>query len=108
MFSSAVQHILTFATVTFFYPSTEWEMVQPFVCRCAAPVSNHPILLFPASAEDGQECVGVVRGGKFLSAGEVRERGGGHVSPWVAGGAREPNNGQTDGAHLALAVDSQK
>jgi hypothetical protein len=22
---------------TFFYPSTEWEMAQPFACRCGAP-----------------------------------------------------------------------
>lgn len=23
--------------LTFFYPSTEWDMVQPFRCRCSAP-----------------------------------------------------------------------
>ena len=23
--------------LTFFYPSTEWDMVQPFRCTCAAP-----------------------------------------------------------------------
>lgn len=25
-------------TVTFFYPSTEWELDQPFDCRCGARV----------------------------------------------------------------------
>jgi hypothetical protein len=36
--------------LTFFYPSTEWEMDRPFICRCGA-----------------KECVGVVAGAKFLS-----------------------------------------
>jgi hypothetical protein len=37
--------------LTFFYPSTEWAMATPFVCRCGAP-----------------ECVRVVAGAKYLSA----------------------------------------
>jgi hypothetical protein len=37
--------------LTFFYPSTEWDMHHPFVCRCAAP-----------------QCVRVVAGAKYLSA----------------------------------------
>ena len=24
-------------TLTFFYPSTEWQMAQPFICLCGAP-----------------------------------------------------------------------
>ena len=37
--------------VTFFYPSTEWEMVRPFVCLCGAP-----------------GCIRYVAGAKYLSA----------------------------------------
>ncbi len=37
--------------LTFFYPSTEWEMATPFVCRCGAP-----------------QCIRVVAGARFLSA----------------------------------------
>jgi len=36
--------------VTFFYPSTEWEMVRPFVCLCRAP-----------------GCIRYVAGAKYLS-----------------------------------------
>ena len=37
--------------LTFFYPSTEWDMDHPFVCRCGAP-----------------GCVRLVAGAKYLSA----------------------------------------
>jgi hypothetical protein len=36
--------------LTFFYPSTEWEMAQPFICCCKAP-----------------GCLGLVAGAKYLS-----------------------------------------
>jgi len=36
--------------VTFFYPSTEWEMVRPFECLCGAP-----------------NCIHYVAGAKYLS-----------------------------------------
>jgi hypothetical protein len=37
--------------LTFFYPSTEWEMNHPFTCRCGAP-----------------QCIRLVAGAKFLPA----------------------------------------
>lgn len=37
--------------LTFFYPSTEWEMSSPFICLCGAP-----------------NCIHVVAGARFLSA----------------------------------------
>jgi len=37
--------------LTFFYPSTEWEMSAPFVCMCGAP-----------------NCIHVVAGARFLPA----------------------------------------
>lgn len=37
--------------LTFFYPSTEWEMDQPFECRCGA---------------EGGRCKGTIKGAKFL------------------------------------------
>lgn len=36
--------------LTFFYPSTEWEMEQPFICACGS-----------------ERCVGLVAGAKYLS-----------------------------------------
>ncbi len=36
--------------LTYFYPSTEWDMTRPFVCSCPAP-----------------ECIRIVAGAKFLS-----------------------------------------
>jgi hypothetical protein len=36
--------------LTFFYPSTEWEMDRPFICLCGAP-----------------QCVRLVAGAKYLS-----------------------------------------
>ncbi len=42
--------------LTYFYPSTEWEMAEPFACRCGSAA-----------------CLGVVRGARHLPA-EVAER----------------------------------
>jgi hypothetical protein len=36
--------------ITYFYPSTEWDMAEPFECRCGS-----------------RNCLGVVRGAKHLS-----------------------------------------
>jgi hypothetical protein len=33
----ALKSILPGDELCFFYPSTEWEMAQPFLCRCASP-----------------------------------------------------------------------
>jgi hypothetical protein len=41
--------------LTFFYPSTEWDMAHPFRCLCGAP-----------------DCVGVVSGAKDLPAETLR------------------------------------
>jgi len=38
--------------ITFFYPSTEWDMAQPFECNCGA---------------GNGVCIGTVRGAKYLS-----------------------------------------
>jgi hypothetical protein len=40
--------------LTFFYPSTEWEMACPFACRCGAP-----------------DCIRLVAGARFLPASVV-------------------------------------
>lgn len=37
--------------ITFFYPSTEWEMAQPFSCHCGSPT-----------------CIGVIKGASQLSS----------------------------------------
>jgi hypothetical protein len=41
--------------LTYFYPSTEWDMDRPFRCRCGAP-----------------DCVGVVSGAKHLPPEALR------------------------------------
>jgi len=42
--------------VTFFYPSTEWDMAQPFKCNCGA-----------------RECLGVINGAKHIPRHVLRK-----------------------------------
>ena len=42
--------------VTFFYPSTEWDMEQPFQCGCGS-----------------QKCIGVVQGAKYLDESVLKQ-----------------------------------
>lgn len=44
--------------ITFFYPSTEWDMAQGFDCSCGAA-----------------QCLGQIRGAKYLSLQQLEERG---------------------------------
>lgn len=46
----AVRDIAAGEPLTFFYPSTEWEMDRPFICTCGS-----------------DRCIGLVAGAKFLS-----------------------------------------
>jgi hypothetical protein len=46
----AIREIQRGEEMTFFYPSTEWEMIQPFNCYCGSP-----------------NCIGQIRGAAFLS-----------------------------------------
>jgi SET domain len=46
----ALKHLQPEDEMTFFYPSTEWKMVQPFKCYCGSP-----------------HCLGKIRGAAFLS-----------------------------------------
>lgn len=39
--------------ITFFYPSTEWEMAQPFDCACGAEVSRTASILPTAGIARG-------------------------------------------------------
>lgn len=41
---------------TFFYPSAEWDMDQPFACNCGTP-----------------ECLSMIQGAKYLSKDEVKK-----------------------------------
>ncbi|KAJ7695087.1 hypothetical protein B0H17DRAFT_930971 [Mycena rosella] len=60
----ALKDIDAGSPLTFFYPSTEWEMEQPFECQCGT-----------------KSCLGRIQGAKFLTRDEVVERG--WVSPWI-------------------------
>lgn len=46
----ALKDIVPGEELTFFYPSTEWRMSQPFHCYCGSPA-----------------CLGTIRGAQFLS-----------------------------------------
>ena len=41
---------------TFFYPSAEWDMDQPFQCRC-----------------ESNDCLGLIQGAKYLSPKSIRK-----------------------------------
>jgi hypothetical protein len=41
---------------TFFYPSAEWDMDQPFQCRCGS-----------------DQCLGIIQGAKYLSEANIRK-----------------------------------
>lgn len=42
--------------LTFFYPSTEWDMQQPFDCHC-----------------DSDRCLGTIKGAKYMEEAKLRE-----------------------------------
>ncbi len=50
--------------LTFFYPSTEWEMAQPFDCTCGA----------------AEKCRGWIGGAKFLQPEDMRNH---YVNPHI-------------------------
>jgi hypothetical protein len=52
----ALKEIAKDEEFTFFYPSTEWEMIQPFRCYCGSPV-----------------CLGEIRGAAYLPKNVVKQ-----------------------------------
>ncbi|KIM82932.1 hypothetical protein PILCRDRAFT_7382 [Piloderma croceum F 1598] len=60
----AVQDIELGSPLTFFYPSTEWNLAKPFDCRCGA-----------------RTCLGRVEGAKSLHREALMRRP--HVNPWI-------------------------
>jgi hypothetical protein len=46
----ALRDIAREEELSFFYPSSEWDMSQPFVCNCGS-----------------QQCLGIIQGAKYLS-----------------------------------------
>lgn len=54
----ALQDLASGDDLTFFYPSTEWDMDQPFDCTCKA-----------------DNCLGTIKGAKYLSLAQLEERG---------------------------------
>lgn len=55
--------------LTFFYPSTEWSMEEPFACHCGSPL-----------------CLSQIRGAAFLSPAVLAEY---EINPHIAELARE-------------------
>ncbi|KAF8998546.1 hypothetical protein BDQ17DRAFT_1391700 [Cyathus striatus] len=60
----ALRRIKVGEMLTFFYPSTEWSMDQPFECVCGTP-----------------SCLRTIQGAKYLSKQDLQARG--YVSPWI-------------------------
>ncbi|KAG9223738.1 hypothetical protein CCMSSC00406_0004921 [Pleurotus cornucopiae] len=60
----ALQDIRKGDILTFFYPSTEWDMDQPFDCQCG-----------------DRTCLGKIRGAKYLSVEELKGRG--FINQWI-------------------------
>ncbi|CAK5273851.1 unnamed protein product [Mycena citricolor] len=60
----ALKDIMPGNTITYFYPSTEWDMAQAFDCDCKTV-----------------ECLGRIQGAKYLSRSELIKRG--WISPWI-------------------------
>jgi hypothetical protein len=52
----ALKEISVDEEMTFFYPSTEWEMIQPFRCYCGSP-----------------SCLGEIKGAAYLSKNVVKQ-----------------------------------
>ncbi|KAJ6485891.1 hypothetical protein C8R45DRAFT_1062729 [Mycena sanguinolenta] len=61
----ALKNIEVGSAVTFFYPSTEWEMDQAFECHCGT-----------------ESCLERIQGAKYLTREEIL-RHGGWASPWI-------------------------
>ncbi|KAF8196736.1 hypothetical protein K438DRAFT_1906208 [Mycena galopus ATCC 62051] len=61
----AVKDIEAGSAVTFFYPSTEWDMEQGFECHCGT-----------------ESCLGRIQGAKYLAKEELLKHGG-WASPWI-------------------------
>jgi hypothetical protein len=67
--------------ITFFYPSTEWDMARPFKCLCGA-----------------QDCIGFVAGARYLSMDTFTHY---FVNPHIKALLVEtPLRGPASGAHL--------
>ncbi|MCP2259044.1 SET domain-containing protein [Streptoalloteichus tenebrarius] len=64
--------------LTFFYPSTEWEMVGPFVCQCGTPDC---IRLVTGAKELSEDVLGRYRLNEHILALLARrDRDGGHAA----------------------------
>jgi len=61
----ALKRIVIGESLTYFYPSTEWLMDQPFDCTCGAP-----------------SCLRRIEGAAMLPREELLARGA--VSPWIS------------------------
>ena len=61
--------------VTFFYPSTEWELDQPFECRCGSPVSDAIPDSYELAVTEAAELPAVCqRGERHRTEAGARER----------------------------------
>ncbi|KAI0295974.1 hypothetical protein BC826DRAFT_257631 [Russula brevipes] len=65
-----LKRIATGESVTYFYPSTEWLMDQPFDCTCGTP-----------------SCLRRIQGAAVLSETELLARGA--ISPWISDAIRQ-------------------
>jgi len=75
----ALRDIGVGTALTFFYPSTEWAMCQPFDCRCAA-----------------DSCLKRVQGAAYLSREELQKRGFANSHIWAMVNRRDALSSKTE------------
>ncbi|KAI0084490.1 hypothetical protein BDY19DRAFT_997703 [Irpex rosettiformis] len=73
----AVKTIEVGDEITFFYPSTEWDMEQPFNCRCRTA-----------------SCLGHIAGAKHLASSKLENRGG--INTWIMRLSEEKDEGRVE------------
>jgi hypothetical protein len=64
--------------LTFFYPSTEWDMGAPFDCNCGESVRCGSLVGFQRAFwltyPLFQNCLGTIRGAKHLSLAQLKQQ----------------------------------
>lgn len=77
----ALRRIETGGSVTFFYPSTEWDMDQPFACECRAKVMFIHTLLSGLLRWPKKTCLGSIYGAKYLTLSQLAAQR--WISPYI-------------------------
>lgn len=64
----ALRDIKAGDVLEFFYPSTEWNMAQPFDCSCGAKVCLKRTFMLLSNPRSWQSCLQRISGAKYIPA----------------------------------------